>query len=131
MSGPAVPAPANPGIRMDAETVGDMVVVTLREARLDATAAVAFRQRIAELTDGGARTLVLDMSAVEVVDPSGLGALISVRNATRANAALALCGLRPSAAAAFRLTRLDKLFRIFADPQEARAALTERPGGAG
>jgi len=56
---------------------GDVLIVKPLAERLDASVAVAFNGRVSELIDNGNELVVLDMSEVDFIDSSGLGAVIS------------------------------------------------------
>lgn len=98
-------------------------VVVPRVKRLDASVAPAFKQEVVQLVQGGERRLVMDLSGVEFLDSSGLGALVSILKALGTQGALAVCGARGSVLSLFKLTRMDKVFPIDADRQAALARL--------
>jgi anti-sigma B factor antagonist len=59
------------------------VVVIRPEGRLNMTAAPALREQLHALVSDGNSRLVVDLSAVDAIDSSGLGALISGLKAAR------------------------------------------------
>ena len=74
--------------------------------------------------DAGENTILLDLSAVDFIDSSGLGALVSVLKRMSPTGKLVVCGLRDAAFNMFRLTRMDKVFPIFPSQDEALNALS-------
>ena len=69
--------------------------------------------------------LVLDFANVEHLSSRALGTLISVMKRVRGqNGELALCNIVERIFDVFRITRLDRSFGIFADCDQAVAALT-------
>ena len=102
---------------------GPVLVVELREARLDAREAGTFKQQIADLIARGHRRIVLDLGAVEFIDSSGLGAIISGLKQLGDHGELALASLRPPVMGLVKLTRMDKVFRIFEAAPHAVTAL--------
>lgn len=102
---------------------GGVHPVYVTTKRIDASNARLFRQEIAELVQGGASLLVLDLSGVEFVDSSGLGALVGVLKLIGSRGDLALASLRPSVEKMLKLTRMDRVFQIFADSDTAVASL--------
>ncbi|MEJ7928849.1 STAS domain-containing protein [Ramlibacter sp. AN1015] len=100
-----------------------VAVIAPRRARLDAAAAPSFRKEALELIEQGERRLIVDLSAVEFVDSSGLGALVSILKALGARGEMAVYGARGSVVALFKLTRMDRVFDILPDRQAALARL--------
>ncbi|MEL7152462.1 MAG: STAS domain-containing protein, partial [Pseudomonadota bacterium] len=52
-------------------------VVAVNDARIDAAVAIEFKDAMREKTDGGSDVVVLDLSVVEFIDSSGLGAIVA------------------------------------------------------
>lgn len=86
---------------------------------LDASTARAFKDAIKPLLIQDAR-LVLDLSKVEFIDSSGLGALVScLRQAHAFGGEIKLTGLRKPARALFELVRMHRVFEVFNSAEEA------------
>jgi anti-sigma B factor antagonist len=86
---------------------------------LDASTAGAFRDAVKPLLTQDAR-VVLDLSKVEFIDSSGLGALVScLRQAHAIGGDIKLFGLGKSARALFELVRMHRVFEVFNDEKEA------------
>jgi len=82
--------------------------------RLDALLAREFKNKIAEQLDAGRRKLVLDMTAVDFIDSSGLGALVgSLKNVTKEQGEIRIAGLSPQVQTIFELTRLHRIFDLY------------------
>jgi anti-sigma B factor antagonist len=89
---------------------------------LDASNARAFKDAIKPLLTQGAR-LVLDLSKVEFIDSSGLGALVScLRQAHADGGEIKLSGLSKPARALFELVRMHRVFEVFNNSEEAVAS---------
>jgi anti-sigma B factor antagonist len=72
------------------------------------------------LFEEGKTNLVVDLGMVRFVDSSGLGSLVSgFKNASARNGNLKLCGLQPQVKSMFELTRLHRVFEIFATLDDA------------
>lgn len=95
-----------------ARTVGDMLVVTAMEQRIDAAGAIQFKDRMRELVQDPAPRVVLDLSQVTFLDSSGLGAVVAVMKLLGPSRTLELSGLTPTVQKVFRLTRMDSVFTI-------------------
>ncbi|MEY4697217.1 MAG: hypothetical protein RIT14_1645 [Pseudomonadota bacterium] len=101
---------------------GDILVVRALERRLDAAGAILFKDRLrATLAQPSAR-VVLDLSAVEFLDSSGLGALVSVMKVLGPERPLELAALTPAVDRVLRLTRMDTVFPIHPGVADALAA---------
>jgi len=110
-------------MRPEAEVVGDTVVVTLLEPRLDGARGLELRQKVAELAAGGTRSILLDLTAVEFVDSTGLGAIVSSFKLLGKGGRLDLCGLSEPVRTVLRLTRMDRVFKWFPRREDALMAL--------
>ena len=89
-----------------------VTVVQPAEARLDARAAVVFKDRMKHVIEAGQDRVVLDLSAVVFLDSSGLGAVVAAMRFLRTGQVLELAGLTPAVGRVFRLTRMDTVFTI-------------------
>ena len=91
---------------------GDDVVIQAAEPRIDATVAIAFKDRMREATDRVAGRVVLDLGAVEFIDSSGLGAIVAAMKQLPGDRKLELAALSPAVAKVLRMTRMDTVFPI-------------------
>lgn len=102
---------------------GDTIVVTVEEPRVDAAIAIDFKDWFLPLAAAPEQSVVIDMSKVEFLDSSGLGAIVAVLKAlTPAGKSIALTGLTETVAKVFRLTRMDRVFTIHEDVGAALGA---------
>ena len=69
---------------------------------------------------------MLDLGAVSFIDSSGLGALISSLKTIGSDGHLVISGACGTVATMFKLTRMDKILRVFGTTDEAVAALSHR-----
>jgi anti-sigma B factor antagonist len=104
--------------------IGNVFIAKVVESRITADVASRFKQDLIEYVTSGNRMIVLDMSEVTFIDSSGLGALIGTLKVMGNDGELVLCGARDSVASMFKLTRMNKVFRMFGSPEEAAAALS-------
>jgi len=69
------------------------------------------------------KQLIVDLSRVSYIDSSGLAVLIeAMQNVTQYGGQFALAGLQDAVRPIFEIARLDQVFRIFDDVEEALAA---------
>lgn len=102
---------------------GDVLVITAEDARIDAAVALRFKDRMRELAAQPVTRVILDLSKVDFLDSSGLGAVVAVMKMLSPERRLELAGLRPAVAKVFALTRMDSVFVIHA----ARPDLSAQP----
>ena len=101
------------------EHIGEVTVVVLAGAQLDASTAAEFKSDIAPVLEAHAQ-VVFDLSQLAFVDSSGLGALLScLRHLHAKGGDLKLCSILPPVRALFELVRLHRLFHIFDTPEAA------------
>ncbi|MDQ1033824.1 anti-sigma B factor antagonist [Streptomyces sp. V3I8] len=109
------------------------LTVTVREAatgpvlevagELDYDTAGELRERLAALTLRPGRRLVLDLTAMEFCDSSGIAALIAARNAAlAADADIALAGVPDNTLRVLRVVGLDQIFSVHPDSRTATQA---------
>ncbi len=109
----------------------DGLVVTVEESRLDAAIATAFKDRMRALLPEAGDRIILDLSPVNFMDSSGLGAVIAVLKAMPEGHELILSGLTPNVERVFRLTHMNSVFKIIDRPgQMSGAAIGGTSGGA-
>lgn len=94
----------------------DRQIVTVEEARLDAAIATAFKDRMREILPEAGGKVILDLSQVNFMDSSGLGAVIAVLKAMPDGHELQLAGLTPNVERVFRLTHMNSVFKIIDMP---------------
>ncbi len=100
---------------------GDVRLVTVTTPRIDAAVAIRFKESMRECTADGPQRVVLDLTGVEFIDSSGLGAIVAAMKQLGGGQRLDLAGLSPTVAKVFRLTRMDTVFRLFPTPEDALA----------
>lgn len=93
----------------------DMTIVTVAETRIDAAAAIRFKDAMRAATATGAGPVMLDLGHVTFVDSSGLGAIVAAMKQMGGARRLDLACLTPDVAKVFRLTRMDTVFTIHDD----------------
>lgn len=105
------------------EERGSDLVVRVEEARIDAAVAVRFKDDMRVRCSGAHARVILDLSRVEFLDSSGLGAVVAVLKELSPEKTLALAGLTPNVQKVFRLTRMDTVFTVFPDAESASAGV--------
>jgi len=104
--------------------IKDVFVVRVHESRIVADVAPQFKEGLTAYVKSGKQIVVLDLSEVTFIDSSGLGALIGSLKAMGDGGELALCSASDGVISMLKLTRMDKVFRVFASPEEAASAMS-------
>lgn len=106
-------------MQMEDRQVGTVLVVKPVEQALDAYAAAGFREKMAGFIQGGQRQIVLDLGAVQFVDSTGLGAIVSTLKRLEGDGVMVICNACEMVMDVFRLTRMDRVFPIVSTLDEA------------
>lgn len=109
-------------MNLTVEHVGDILVVVVAEARLDANNVQAFRSYMSPALQQH-HHVVLDVSQVHFVDSAGLGALLAcMRQVHGAAGQLKLCGLTKPVEMLFTVMRMQHIFALYNTRDEALQA---------
>ncbi|RLA94064.1 MAG: anti-sigma factor antagonist [Deltaproteobacteria bacterium] len=107
-------------MEIQVEKRGDVLVVKPLDKRLDALIASEFKDRVLQCIDEEkVKKVVLDLSKVEFVDSSGLGAIVSILKHVIREGRLVLCSLQKAVDELMGLTRLYRIFETAKDVKEA------------
>ena len=97
---------------VDTGQVGAASVLTLR-GEIDVYTAPRLRQAIIDLVDGGASHIVVDMSAVDFLDSTGLGVLVGgLKRVKVKDGSLSIVTGQDKILKIFDITGLNKVFPI-------------------
>jgi len=110
-------------MNIESKKTGDVLVVMPMEKRLDAKVAVGFKEAMVEFISNGNHQIVLDLSGVDFVDSSGLGAIVSSLKVLGRKGDIVISGVGASVLQMFSLTRMDKVFKMFPTQEAAIGAL--------
>ncbi|MEE4187334.1 MAG: STAS domain-containing protein [Roseobacter sp.] len=100
-------------MEFDTKTEEQLCIVSVKDTRIDAAVAIEFKDAMRAHTDCGPDLVVLDLSNVDFIDSSGLGAIVAAMKNMGSDRRLALAGLTPTVAKVFKLTRMDSVFSVF------------------
>lgn len=111
-------------MNLKTEKNGDFMVVFVREERLDAHNSGEFKTELNRLFEAGSNNVIIDLKEVRFIDSSGLGVLVSgYKNASTLHGSIKLSGLQSQVKSMFELTRLHRVFDIFATVDDALESL--------
>lgn len=112
--------------RIDIEEVGDVTVAKFVDKKiLDETNIQIIGNQLFGLVDeDGRKKIILDFSNVEYLSSAALGKLITMdKKVKAAKGVLRLCSVRPEIYEVFAITKLNKLFKMFDDQEQALEGL--------
>ncbi|MCC7145271.1 MAG: STAS domain-containing protein [Phycisphaeraceae bacterium] len=107
------------------EQTGALVVASLDVRRLSgAEADVLIEDLASRMRCDGATHFLLDMRKVEYVDSSCIGSLVTfLQDLEHVRGRLALANCQPNVAFLFKVTRLDTVFTLYDDLDQARTQI--------
>lgn len=110
-------------MKLKLEKIDENNVLQVQEERIDAHNSSELKESILQFLEQGENRLFVQLNMVRFIDSSGLGALLSgYKNAASRSGKLVLCSVQPQVLAMFELTRLNRVFEIYSDLNEAFAA---------
>ena len=104
------------------QTGNNVTVVTFNDSKIiDEAEIQEFGQELYDLVEReGKKKIVLNFGHVEFLSSAALGKLINLKKKVGAvKGKLKLCCIHPDLLEVFRITRLDQVFEIFEEEQEA------------
>jgi anti-sigma B factor antagonist len=97
----------------------NIAIAEIPVEELDASNAGEMKRDMAPILNANNR-VVIDLSRLQFVDSSGLGAVLScLRQLSAKGGELKLCGMTKQVRAAFELVRMHRIFEIFPTRLEA------------
>lgn len=113
-------------LRIMTRTLEGIPIVEL-SGELDAYTCARFRDAMVDSIEAGNPSVVIDMSAVEYIDSSGLGTLVGgLKRASEKSGKIAVVCSSNQIRKVFEITGLEKVFPLFEDPLEAAQSLAIR-----
>ena len=111
-------------MKFDERQEQEAMVIRPLEKRLDSYVAEELKVHMKNIVHNGHLQIVLDMSDVEFVDSSGLGAIIATMIALRPQGRLMVCSVRDRVLGLFRLSRMDRVIPVMNDTHDALRAMS-------
>jgi anti-sigma B factor antagonist len=101
------------GELFQAQAEGGTIHIIITQPRMHAATAGKFKELIGNHWSPGLTHATIDLSQVEFIDSSGVGALLSVyRRLPESAEAVTLKAMRPQVRAVIELLRLHRIFQI-------------------
>ena len=122
--------PVVPHFELGEERSDDGARVVNVSGEIHVSTVPSFREQLNAIIESGASALVLDLSAVEFIDSTGLSVLLNgLRLVGQRRGRLALVCTNPTVMRLFQITSLDETFDIFDGRAPAVAHVTQPAGG--
>ncbi len=106
-------------MRLTAEDIAGVIVLTPHEDKLDATLSYLFKETALRNLRDDRKRYLLDLSQVRFIDSSGVGAVVAILKGLNAGEKLWICGMSPAVDRVFRLLHLDRIFQIYETREDA------------
>lgn len=110
-------------MRFEEKIVENVLITKVLDNRITADESAQLKEQVLKCVNNGYKRVVVDLGEVTFIDSSGLGALISSLKMVGQDGSLAISGARSSVMTTFRLTRMDRVFRMYNNTEEAIEAL--------
>jgi anti-sigma B factor antagonist len=109
-------------LSLASRTTGPYTVLEVG-GEVDVYTAPRLRERLIEVIDGGARSVVVDLGRVDFLDSTGLGVLVGALKRLRAvGGTFGLVCAKEPLLKIFRITALDQVFPLYPSVEAATAA---------
>lgn len=111
---------------MNLETKKDQEFIFLKplDQSIDATVSTEFKGRVIDLINQGNNFFLLNLSQVDFIDSSGLGAMISIlKTLYLNNGGIVLCELKKPVINLLNLTRMNNVFKICSTEKDGLESL--------
>ena len=107
-------------MEFDVREVGTDAAVVAATGRLNMVSAPAFREAVAGVVGTGRSRVAIDLSGVEFMDSSGLGALVGcLKTARQAGGDLRIAAPTKQVLMVLQLSNIDRILKPYDDAQSA------------
>ncbi len=110
-------------MKLERNMVGSLTVIGIAETKLNADNALEFKADLVTLIEEGNQNIILDLGNVDFIDSSGLAAVVSGMKALKGRGDISICSLKDSVIPLFELTRMNRVFKIYKNVENAIASL--------
>lgn len=106
-------------MEFESKEIDNVLVIKPLIKRIDASASLEFKDMVLDLTKNFDGAVVLNLSQVDFIDSRGMGTLIAIHKSVETRGNFVLCGISDHVMVLFNLTRMNKVFKIFATQEQA------------
>lgn len=106
-------------MNLNLEKINHFSVLTIQDERIDAHNSAKLKEYLLDMIESGDTHIIVQLKQVRFIDSSGLGALLFGHKHMAAKAGqFVLTNIQPQVLSMFELTRLTRVFEIYADINE-------------
>lgn len=106
-------------MNINTKKINDFNVLTIQDERIDAHNSAELKQYILQMIERGENHIIVQLEHVRFIDSSGLGALLSGhKNTITKSGRFVLTNIQQQVLSMFELTRLNRVFEIYANVSE-------------
>ncbi|MGB3687908.1 MAG: STAS domain-containing protein [Jannaschia helgolandensis] len=110
-------------MKIERRIADDLLILTLQDTRIDAAGAVPFKEAVRQMVQDFDDRVMIDMTRIEFLDSSGLGALVAIMKMLGGARRLELANCGTIVRKVLTLTRMDSVFILHdAAPTAGRSA---------
>jgi len=109
-------------MKLETKTMGRYLVVKVLEERMGADRALHFKQSMSKYIEQGHRAFVLDFSEIKFIDSAGLGTILALLKRVGKEGEILISGASETVSSMLKLTRMDRVFPMFASVEDALSA---------
>jgi anti-sigma B factor antagonist len=111
-------------MNFESKKEGDIILVKPLSKKIDAASSKEFKGSMVDLINQGNNFCLLNLSQVDFIDSSGLGAIISILKNLRLNKGnIVICEIKAPVLNLLKLTRMDQVFDICSNEKDGLALL--------
>ena len=111
---------------VEEKLLNNLLILKVLPERLDLVNAETFKEIVLKYIDNGNINVILNLSNINFLDSSGLGALVVVFKRLNKKGYFSICCANKSVISLFNLTRMNRLFNIFFTEEESIKALQNK-----
>ena len=109
-------------MNLNLEKIKGFCVLTIQDERIDAHNSTELKEYLLQLIESEEKHIIIQLKNVRFVDSSGLGALLfGHKHMAAKSGQFALTNIQQQVLSMFELTRLTRVFEIYADINEVVA----------
>lgn len=99
--------------------IGDVLLLKLWTKALDATISEVIKNKVLKVIHTGQEKMVVDLTDVEFIDSSGLGALVAIYKKMANKDHFHICGIQKPVLKVFEMAGFNHLFKLYLSQEEA------------
>lgn len=116
-------------MRIDIKKKDNILILTPSVKSIDSSNSTSFKSQGIDLINQGNTNLIINLSNIDFIDSIGLGSIISIFKALTDKGHMALFGTKPSVNSLFKMTRMDRVFQMYASENDAIQAIENTLNG--